>query len=84
MGAGLGRLVPESGVQNRMKEWEFMVNPKAVVAAAGRGGSLEVGKQADVVICAVPDHRELFYHFGINHVRTVVKRGRVVVAPRSH
>ena len=50
-------------------------------AALGRSerlGSLTPGKQADVIICAVPDYRELFYHFGINHVECVVKRGRVV------
>jgi hypothetical protein len=25
----------------------------------------------------VPDYRHLFYHFGVNHVWRVVKRGRV-------
>jgi imidazolonepropionase len=43
-------------------------------------GSLEVGKQADLVIFDVPDYRHLFYHFGVNHVWRVVKRGRVVFA----
>jgi imidazolonepropionase len=50
-------------------------------AALGRSeriGSLTPGKQADVIICAVPEYRELFYHFGINHVERVIKRGRVV------
>jgi imidazolonepropionase len=49
--------------------------------ALGRGarlGSLEVGKQADVVICDVPNYVQLFYHFGVNHVWRVIKRGRVV------
>lgn len=50
--------------------------------AIGRGrliGSLEVGKQADLVIFDVPDHVALQYHYGVNHVHTVIKRGRVVV-----
>jgi imidazolonepropionase len=50
-------------------------------AALGRSecvGSLTPGKQGDVIICDVPDYREIFYHFGINHVECVVKRGRVV------
>jgi len=50
-------------------------------AALGRSehiGTLEPGKQADIVICDVPDYRHLFYHFGINHVSRVIKRGRVV------
>ena len=28
----------------------------------------------------VPDYRHLFYHFGVNHVWRVIKRGRVVYA----
>jgi imidazolonepropionase len=50
-------------------------------AALGRGdrlGSLTPGKQGDVLVCGVEDYRALFYHFGINHVECVVKRGRVV------
>lgn len=50
-------------------------------AALGRGhrlGSLAVGKQADVIICNVPNHRHLFYHFGVNHVERVIWRGRLV------
>jgi imidazolonepropionase len=45
-----------------------------------RLGSIEVGKQADLIICDVPDYRQLFYHFGVNHVWRVIKRGRVVYA----
>jgi imidazolonepropionase-like amidohydrolase len=30
------------------------------------------------VICHVPNYRQLFYHFGVNHVWRVIKRGRVV------
>jgi imidazolonepropionase len=41
-------------------------------------GSLTPGKQADLVICSVPDYRHLFYHFGANHVWRVFQRGRLV------
>jgi imidazolonepropionase len=44
-----------------------------------RVGSLEVGKQADVLILDVPDYRHLGYRFGSNLVQTVVKAGRIVV-----
>ncbi len=54
------------------------INGAAALGRSDRVGSLELGKQADIVICDVPDYRHLFYHFGINHVRRVIKRGRVV------
>jgi imidazolonepropionase len=56
------------------------LNAAAALRRADRVGSLEVGKQADLMICDVPDYRHLFYHFGVNHVWRVVKRGRVVYA----
>jgi imidazolonepropionase len=40
-------------------------------------GSLEAGKQADMLILDVPDYRHLGYRFGGNLVRQVVKRGQV-------
>jgi imidazolonepropionase len=40
-------------------------------------GTLEPGKQADLLILSVPDYRQLGYRFGTNLVRQVVKRGQV-------
>src|SRR5207248_4749225 len=51
------------------------LNAAAALDRSGRVGSIEVGKQADLIICDVPDYRHLFYHFGINHVWRVIKRG---------
>jgi imidazolonepropionase len=53
-------------------------NAAAALGVADRIGTLEVGKQADLVIWDVPDYRQLFYHFGVNHAWRVIKRGRVV------
>jgi imidazolonepropionase len=55
------------------------LNGAAALGRSERIGSIEAGKQADVIICDVPDHRQLFYHFGVSHVSTVIKRGRVVI-----
>jgi len=41
-------------------------------------GSLEVGKQADLAILDIPNYRYLPYHFGVDHVDTVIKKGKVV------
>lgn len=38
-------------------------------------GSIEKNKQADIVILDVPNHLCLPYHFGINHVEKVIKKG---------
>jgi imidazolonepropionase len=56
------------------------VNAAAALDRADRIGALEVGKQADVIVCDVPDYRHLFYHFGVSHVWRVIKQGRVVFA----
>jgi imidazolonepropionase len=56
------------------------LNAAAALGRSSRIGTLEVGKQADFVICAIPHYTHLFYHFGVSHVWRVIKRGRVVFA----
>jgi len=41
-------------------------------------GSLEKGKQADIIILDCPNHMFLPYHYGINMVDTVVKKGVII------
>ena len=41
-------------------------------------GTLEVGKQADMVIWNAPDMEMLVYRFGSNLAKTVIKRGEIV------
>jgi imidazolonepropionase len=41
-------------------------------------GSLESGKQADIIVLDCPNHLFLPYHFGVNLVQTVIKKGRVL------
>ena len=53
------------------------INAAHAIRRAGRIGSLEPGKQADLLILSVPDHRQIGYRFGTNLVRQVIKRGRV-------
>jgi imidazolonepropionase len=47
-------------------------------------GSLEIGKQADLVIWDVPDYRHLGYRFGSSMVAAVIKRGQVVFEQNSN
>jgi imidazolonepropionase len=55
------------------------LNAAAALGRADRIGSLEPGKQADLVVLDAPSPKHLVYHFGVNLVRHVVKAGRVVV-----
>ncbi len=51
------------------------LNGAAALGLSDEVGSIEVGKQGDVVIYDVSDYRYIPYHFGVNHVWKVVKNG---------
>jgi imidazolonepropionase len=53
------------------------INAAAAVGMADRVGSLEPGKQADLLVLSVDDYRHLGYRFGTNLVQHVVKRGQM-------
>ena len=55
------------------------INAAHSLGRASRLGSLEPGKQADVVIFGVDDYRKIPYFIGVNLVETVIKAGRLVV-----
>jgi len=55
------------------------VNAAAALGIADDVGSIESGRQADLTIWSVPSHRQIPYWPAADLVRTVVKRGRVVV-----
>jgi imidazolonepropionase len=51
------------------------LNAAAAVGLSERVGSIEIGKQADIVLYDVPNYRYLPYYVGINHVKHVIKNG---------
>lgn len=59
------------------------INGAYAVDSGERLGSLEVGKQADVVVFDCPDYRQIPYLFGINHALVVIKHERVIVDRRT-
>jgi len=54
------------------------LNAAAAINRQDQIGSLEAGKQADLLILNVTDYRHLGYRFGTNLVQTVIKQGVVV------
>jgi imidazolonepropionase len=55
------------------------INAARALAIEDETGSIEVGKAADLVIWRVPTTARIPYHPGADLVRTVIKRGRVVL-----
>lgn len=41
-------------------------------------GSIEIGKQADILILNTNEYKNLIYYFGKNFTQTVIKRGRII------
>jgi imidazolonepropionase len=52
------------------------INAAHAIGMAHLVGSIEAGKQADLLIVDAPDYRHLAYRFGENLVETVIKNGR--------
>jgi imidazolonepropionase len=59
------------------------INAAAAIGRANRIGSLETGKQADILILSVPDYRHLGYRFGQNLVQTVIQRGVITWSSKT-
>lgn len=54
------------------------LNAAHAIGLGSEVGSLEPGKQADLLILTVNDYRQLGYQFGTNLVQTVIKKGRQI------
>lgn len=55
------------------------INAAHAIGQAEMIGSIEEGKVGDLTIFNVPNYLMLSYHYGMNHVDTVIKRGIPVV-----
>lgn len=55
------------------------INAAYAIGRAEQIGSLETGKQGDLVMFDAANYQQLQYHYGMNLVHTVVKKGEAVV-----
>ncbi len=53
------------------------INAAHAIGLGHRVGSIEVGKQADILIVNAPDYRHLAYELGVNLVERVIKQSTV-------
>ena len=54
------------------------LNGAFALRRADHVGSLEAGKQADLIVLNVEDYREIPYYFAVNHCVMTVKRGEII------
>ena len=54
-------------------------NAACAVGEGARLGRIQPGHQADLVVHGTADYRHVPYHYGVDHVRSVVKRGRLAL-----
>ena len=66
----------------KMKPAEILnavtINAAAAIGKAAETGSIEKGKLADILVWDSKDLDYIFYRYGSNLVKTVIKRGKVV------
>lgn len=55
------------------------INAAHALKLAHRIGSIETGKQADLVIFDIDNYRKIPYHYGVNLVDQVIKQGKIVI-----
>ena len=67
------QLTPEEAVT------AFTLNSAAALNHAGSIGSIDVGKEGDLLLLRFPSYKFLPYHVGMNIVETVIKRGKIVI-----
>ncbi|MDR0823942.1 MAG: imidazolonepropionase [Prevotella sp.] len=65
------RLSPEEAVT------ALTINGAAAIGKADKIGSIDVGKQGDIVILEYPSYKFLPYHIGMNIVEKTIKKGVV-------
>ena len=54
------------------------VNAAFAINMEDKIGSIEKGKQADLLMFDMPTYKYLIYNFGVNNLGTVIKKGKVV------
>lgn len=67
------KMTPEEAVT------ALTINSAAALGRADRIGSIDIGKQGDLLLLQFPSYKFLPYHVGMNIVERVIKKGKIVI-----
>ena len=56
--------------------YAITLNPAYSLDLADRTGSIQVGKDADILIHNIENYRQLFYYFGVNTAKKTIVKGK--------
>lgn len=54
------------------------INASFALFMQDKVGSIETGKQSDILIFDFPSYKDLLYHFAVNQLQYVVKKGKII------
>ena len=66
------RMLPEEAIT------ASTINAAAAIGLEKEIGSIETGKQADIIVMDAKNYQQIGYHFGVNLVLQVIKKGKIV------
>ncbi len=58
--------------------WATTLMPARSLSLENKIGTIEAGKQADLILLDIPNIEYLPYHFAVNHVKMTLKKGKIV------
>lgn len=82
MTENLQMIMSLASLKLKMKAEEILnavtINAAFAVNMENKTGSIEKGKQADLLIFDMPSYKYLVYNFGVNNLESVYKKGKLV------
>ncbi|MBS1514957.1 MAG: imidazolonepropionase [Bacteroidetes bacterium] len=71
-----------ASIQLKMTAEEILnavtINAAYAVNRQNKSGSIEIGKQADLLIFDIPSYKFITYNFAVNNITNVIKKGRII------
>ena len=71
-----------ASVELRMTSEEILnavtINAAYALNRQTKIGSIEIGKQADLLVFDIPSYKFITYNFGVNNISNVIKKGRII------